>query len=71
MPKDRKECGIKIRKNGPYVVTGNVPFSEKTIVPKGRGYELRDGRELPQAEEWHYAAAENQGTNPFVMPLMF
>ena len=47
--KGRKECGIKIRKNGPYVVTGDVHLSEKIIVPKGRGYELKDGRELPQA----------------------
>jgi len=53
MSKDENVCKIKIAKNGPYIVTGNVPLQEKIIVKKGRGYEYKDGRDLPQAEEYH------------------
>lgn len=42
-----KEKKIKILKNGPYIVTGGVPLSEKIIVPKGKKYEFKDGCEFP------------------------
>ena len=29
---------IRIVKNGPYIVTGGVPLSEKIITPQGSGY---------------------------------
>ena len=65
MSKDRKGCGIKIQKDGPYVVTGSVPLSEKIIVPKGRGYELKDGRELPQAETYALCRCGKSKQAPF------
>jgi CDGSH-type Zn-finger protein len=40
---------IRILTNGPYVVSGHIPLSEKVIVPKGRGYKWKEGRKLPQA----------------------
>lgn len=40
------EKRIRILKDGPYIVSGRVPLSEKTIVPKGKGYILELGREF-------------------------
>ena len=65
MSKDEKECKIKIIKNGPYIVTGNVPLYEKIIMPKGRGYEYKAGRELPQAEEYHLCRCGKSKNAPF------
>ncbi len=46
-----KKIKIKIMKDGPYIVSGNLHLAEKIIVPKGRGYELKNGREFPSSEE--------------------
>lgn len=35
---------IKVTKNGPYIVTGNVKLSEKIITSKGKTYEYKEGR---------------------------
>jgi CDGSH-type Zn-finger protein len=56
---------IKILKNGPYLVTGNVPLSEKIITPKGRSYELKDGRKLPQSEEYELCRCGKSKNAPF------
>lgn len=60
-----QECKIKIIKNGPYVVTGNVPLSESIITPKGKGYELKAGRELPQADEYYLCRCGKSKNSPF------
>jgi len=65
MSKDENVCKIKIAKNGPYIVTGNVPLQEKIIVKKGRGYEYKDGRDLPQAEEYHLCRCGKSKNPPF------
>jgi len=65
MIKDEREFKIKVIKNGPYIITGNVPLSEKIIVPKGKEYELKDGRELPQAEEYHLCRCGKSKNAPF------
>lgn len=56
---------IKIVKNGPYIVTGNVPLSEKIIIPIGNGYEYREGRPLPQAEVYTLCRCGKSKTPPF------
>ncbi len=56
---------IKIIKNGPYIVQGNVPLSEKIIMPKGRGYELKNGRELPQGEVYSLCRCGRSQNPPF------
>ncbi|MEA4846126.1 MAG: CDGSH iron-sulfur domain-containing protein, partial [Clostridiaceae bacterium] len=56
---------IKILKDGPYVVTGNVPLSEKIIVSKGKVYELEEGRQLPQAEEYALCRCGKSKNSPF------
>ena len=59
------EAKIKILKDGPYIVTGGVPIYEKIITPKGRGYEWRDGRILPQAEQYALCRCGNSKNAPF------
>jgi len=59
---DRK---IKIEKDGPYVVTGGVPITEQIIVPRGRGYVLRKGRTLPQAETYRLCRCGRSKNHPF------
>ena len=56
---------IKISKAGPYLVTGGVPLSEKIITPKGRGYELKTGRKLPQSEEYALCRCGKSKNAPF------
>ena len=65
MSKSEKQCKIKILKDGPYIVTGNVPLSEKIIVPKGKGYEYKKGVEFPQAEEYHLCRCGKSSNKPF------
>lgn len=65
MSDNKKECRIKIIKDGPYIVSGNVPLSEKIIVPKGRGYEFRAGRKLAQAEEYALCRCGKSKNAPF------
>jgi len=65
MSKDKTDCKIKIIENGPYIVTGNIPLQEKIIVKKGKGYEYKDGQELPQAEEYHLCRCGKSKNAPF------
>ncbi|HVJ49657.1 CDGSH iron-sulfur domain-containing protein [Desulfitobacterium sp.] len=65
MAQEKKECKIKILKNGPYIVTGNVPLTEKIISPQGRGYEYKDGRQFPQEEEYHLCRCGKSKNPPF------
>jgi len=65
MSKDKNGYKIKIAQNGPYIVTGNVPLQEKIIVKKGKGYEYKDGRDFPQAEEYHLCRCGKSKNAPF------
>lgn len=65
MLKTGKDAKIKIITNGPYVVTGNVPLSEKIIMPKGKEYELIDGQKFPQYEEYSLCRCGKSKTPPF------
>jgi CDGSH-type Zn-finger protein len=59
------ELKIKIIKDGPYVVTGNVPLSESIITPRGKQYELKAGREQPQSEEYRLCRCGKSKNPPF------
>lgn len=61
----KQAVGIKITENGPYIVTGNVPLSEKVITPKGAGYTLEPGRTLPQAETYALCRCGKSKNPPF------
>ena len=59
------EMKITIEKDGAYIVTGGVPISEQIIVPRGRGYVLREGRSLPQAETYRLCRCGRSKNQPF------
>jgi CDGSH-type Zn-finger protein len=56
---------IKILKDGPYIVTGNVALLEKVIVQKGSENELIDGEKLPQAERYSLCRCGKSKNPPF------
>ena len=60
-----KKRWIKISKNGPYLVYGNIPLAEKIIVPKGRTYEFKEGRALPQSDEYALCRCGQSQNMPF------
>lgn len=60
-----KESKIRILKDGPYLVTGNVPLSEKIIIPRGEGYVYEEGRPLPQRETYSLCRCGKTKTPPF------
>ncbi len=59
------EARIKIVKDGPYLVSGNVPLSEKVIVLKDHAHEYAEGRELPQGESYALCRCGKTKTPPF------
>ena len=61
----KKEPRIRILKDGPYVVSGCVPLSEKVIVPKGGGYVYEDGDPLPQQATYSLCRCGRTKTPPF------
>ena len=65
MGNDAKNPKIKVTKNGPYIVTGHVPLFQKRIVPKGKGYEFKSGRKLPQAEKYSLCRCGKSENKPF------
>lgn len=56
---------IKITRDGPYLVSGNVPLAEKIILPKGRQYEFMAGRKLPQSESYALCRCGKSKNAPF------
>lgn len=56
---------IRILKDGPYVVSGSVPISEKIIVPKGGGYIYEEGQPLPQKATYLLCRCGKTKTPPF------
>jgi|WetSurMetagenome_2_1015567.scaffolds.fasta_scaffold79893_2 CDGSH-type Zn-finger protein len=61
----KNNCKIKISPDGPYLVSGGVPLSEKVITPKGNSYELKEGRQLPQTEEYALCRCGHSKNAPF------
>ncbi|TGE34620.1 CDGSH iron-sulfur domain-containing protein [Desulfosporosinus sp. Sb-LF] len=62
MLKDKK---LRILKNGPYIISGDIPLSEKIIVSKGKENEYKDGRELPQAQGYALCRCGKSKNPPF------
>ena len=61
----KNEPRIRIIKDGPYLVTGAVPLSEKVIVPKGNGYVYEEGDALPQRAVYSLCRCGKTKTPPF------
>jgi len=56
---------IKITANGPYIVSGGVPLLEKIIEPNGNAYIYKDGRKLPQKENYALCRCGKSKNQPF------
>jgi CDGSH-type Zn-finger protein len=56
---------IKIIRGGPYVVTGGVPLAEKLIRHTRDGYQLQEGRSLPQSEQYALCRCGRSRNAPF------
>jgi len=56
---------IAIIKDGPYLVTGDVPLREQTIVPQGEGYLYKDGRVFEHGDTYSLCRCGKSKTPPF------
>jgi len=56
---------IKITKNGPYLVSGNIPIREMYIIPKEHGVTLKEGRSLPQGDTYALCRCGDSENKPF------
>ena len=61
----KNEPKIRIIKDGPYVVSGSVPLSEKIIIPVGGGYIYEEGETLPQKATYLLCRCGKTKTPPF------
>lgn len=59
------EQKIVIAKNGPYIISGGIPISEKIITPVGNHYVLTEGRSLPQKQVYALCRCGISETAPF------
>ena len=62
---EKKQPHIRIMKDGPYIVSGSVPISEKIIIPRGKGYAYEDGEPLPQRAVYSLCRCGKTKTPPF------
>ncbi len=60
-----RNARIVITENGPYLVSGGVPLTEKIIQPAGNVYILKEGRALPQADEYALCRCGRSRNAPF------
>ncbi|HWP79178.1 MAG TPA: CDGSH iron-sulfur domain-containing protein [Candidatus Acidoferrum sp.] len=65
MSRENARYKIKIVKDGPYIVSGNLPLHEKVIVPKNGEYAFEEGRPLPQAESYALCRCGKSKNPPF------
>jgi CDGSH-type Zn-finger protein len=56
---------IKITEDGPYLVSGGIPVKEMIITPERHHYVFKEGRELPQAEEYALCRCGKSKNAPF------
>lgn len=59
------EKKIKIIKDGPYIVSGNVDLSEKTIMPDGENYVWEDSGEITHNETYTLCRCGASHCHPF------
>jgi len=56
---------IKIQKDGPYIVTGNVELNEQIISSQGNDYKMIPGRVFPAAETYALCRCGQSKNMPF------
>jgi len=64
---DDEKPKIKIIKNGPYVVTGNVPLDKKIVIPDENGLPLKweEGQKYPDKESYNLCRCGKSKNKPF------
>lgn len=65
MSGEGKTFKIKILKDGPYLVLGGIPLSEKIIYPTAKTYEYRKGKEYPLNQEYALCRCGHSKNPPF------
>lgn len=56
---------IRITKNGPYLVTGNIPLGEMIILPAKNGNIYKEGRTFPNQEKYALCRCGKSKNKPF------
>ena len=66
-PKKQKDPEIRITKNGPYRVSGDVPLSRQTILcnAKGESVEWQEGEGYPAGQQYALCRCGGSGNKPF------
>jgi len=62
---NEKKHRIIITKNGPYIVSGNVPLEEKIITGGKDGNEYKVGRKFPEVEQYALCRCGHSKNMPF------
>lgn len=62
---DLKKPRIRIIKDGPYAVTGNVPLKKKVIQPQGHTLVMEDGEAFPQQENYMLCRCGHSQNAPY------
>ena len=59
--------GIKVSKNGPYIISGGIPLSEQVIGIDGEGYsyEWCEGKVYPSQEKYTLCRCGQSKNSPF------
>lgn len=65
MSKLNKDMKIKIIKNGPYIVSGDIPLVEKIIEPTGDRYIYKKGRDFPRAKTYSLCRCGKSKNHPY------
>ena len=65
MQNSKKDSKIKIMRDGPYIVSGNVHLSEKVILHDGKKNVFIDGSDLPQSETYTLCRCGRTKNAPF------
>lgn len=60
-----EEAKIKILKNGPYAVTGNLDISVKIIEPAGNSYKWKDGENIAHGNAYTLCRCGGSKKHPF------
>jgi CDGSH-type Zn-finger protein len=58
---------IKVAKDGPYIVTGNIPMAKQTIITDDKGFSLRweEGDVYPDEEEYALCRCGQSSKKPY------
>lgn len=65
MAEVKKGVKIKIVKNGPYIVTGDIPLSEKIITPKDDRYIYEDGKKFERQKMYALCRCGESKNHPY------